>query len=84
MEVVKQITQEQLEKVVNQQKDLQGLLTNIGLLESQKHGFLHQIAEVNKAVEDYKTKLQEEYGPININLEDGSYTEIVEEAEVVE
>ena len=84
MEVVKQITQEQLEKVVNQQKDLQGLLTNIGVLETQKHGFLHQIAEVNKAVEDYKTKLQEEYGPININLEDGSYTEIVEEAEVVE
>jgi predicted nucleic acid-binding Zn-ribbon protein len=84
MEVVKQITQEQLEKVVAQQKDLQALLTNIGSLESQKHGFLHQIAEVNKAVEDYKTKLQEEYGPININLEDGSYTEIVEEAEIVE
>ena len=84
MEVVKQITQEQLEKVVNQQKDLQGLLTNIGVLESQKHGFLHQIAEVNKAVEDYKTKLQEEYGPININLEDGSYTEITEEVPVSE
>jgi len=84
MEAVKQITKEQLEIVVNQQKDLQALLTNIGLLESQKHGFLHQIAEVNKAIEDYKTKLQEEYGPININLEDGSYTEIVEEVEVVE
>jgi len=84
MEVVKQITQEQLEKIVGQQKDLQALLTNIGLLESQKHGFLHQIAEVNKAVEDYKNELQEEYGPININLADGSYTEIVEEAEVVE
>jgi hypothetical protein len=84
MEVVKQITQEQLETVVNQQKDLQALLTNIGLLESQKHGFLHQIAEVNKAVEDYKTKLQEEYGPININLEDGSYTEIEEEVKEVE
>jgi hypothetical protein len=84
MEVVKQITAEQLEKVVNQQKDLQALLTNIGVLETQKHGFLHQIAEVNKAVEDYKNELQEEYGPININLADGSYTEIVEEAEVVE
>jgi predicted nucleic acid-binding Zn-ribbon protein len=76
MEVVKQITQEQLEKVVNQQKDLQALLTNIGLLESQKHGFLHQIADVNKAIEVFKTELEEEYGPININLEDGSYTEI--------
>jgi predicted nucleic acid-binding Zn-ribbon protein len=84
MEVVKQITQEQLEKVVNQQKDLQGLLTNIGVLETQKHGFLHQIADVNKAIEEFKTELQDQYGPININLEDGSYTEIVEEAEVVE
>jgi hypothetical protein len=83
MEVVKQITQEQLETVVNQQKDLQALLTNIGLLESQKHGFLHQIAEVNKAVEDFKNELQEQYGAININLTDGSYS-LIEEAEVVE
>jgi predicted nucleic acid-binding Zn-ribbon protein len=84
MEVVKQITQEQLEKVVNQQKDLQGLLTNIGVLETQKHGFLHQIADVNKAIEEFKTELQDQYGPININLEDGSYTEITEEVPVSE
>ena len=84
MEVVKQITQEQLDKVVKQQKDLQALLTNIGLLESQKHGFLHQIAEVNKAIEDYKDELQEQYGAININLEDGSYTDIEVEAQVSE
>jgi len=45
---------------------------------------LHQIVEVNKAIEDYKTKLQEEYGPININLEDGSYTEIEEEIKKTE
>jgi predicted nucleic acid-binding Zn-ribbon protein len=84
MEVVKQITAEQLEKVVNQQKDLQALLTNIGVLETQKHGFLHQIADVNKAIEEFKTELQEQYGPININLENGSYTEIVEEVPVSE
>jgi len=84
MEVVKQITAEQLETVVNQQKDLQALLTNIGVLETQKHGFLHQIADVNKAIEEFKTELQEQYGPININLEDGSYTEIAEEVPVSE
>jgi hypothetical protein len=81
MEVVKQITAVQLETIVNQQKDINALLTNIGILESQKHGFLHQLAEVNKAVEDYKNLLQEEYGPININLEDGTYTVIEENAE---
>jgi hypothetical protein len=82
MEVVKQITQEQLEKVVSQQKDLQTLLTNIGILESQKHGFLHQLGELNKSIEDFKGELEAEYGAVNINLEDGSYAEI--EKQVVE
>lgn len=79
MEVVKQITQEQLDTLTTQQKDLSALLTNIGLLESQKHGFLHQIADVNKAVEESKAELQEQYGSININLTDGTYTDIEEE-----
>jgi hypothetical protein len=81
MDVVKQITAVQLETIVNQQKDINALLTNIGIVESQKHGFLHQLADINKAVEDYKNVLQEEYGPININLEDGTYTVIEDTAE---
>jgi hypothetical protein len=84
MKKANKITAEQLETIVNQQKDLQALLTNVGVLESQKHGFLHQIAEVNKLVEDFKTELQDQYGPININLEDGTYTEIAEEVPVSE
>ena len=76
MEVVKQITKEQLEKIVAQQKDLQSLLTNIGVLESQKHGFLHQLGELNKMIEEFKAELEAEYGAVNINLEDGSYTEM--------
>lgn len=81
MEITKQITTEQLETIVTQQKDLQALLTNIGLLESQKHGFLHQIAEVNKSIDDFKNVLQEQYGAINIDLTDGSYTEVKETVE---
>lgn len=81
MEVVKQITKEQLEKIVAQQNDLQTLLTNVGILESQKHGFLHQLAELNKVIEDFKSELEAEYGAINISLEDGSYTEVEKPAE---
>jgi len=77
MQTVKQITQEQLEKVVAGQKDLNAILTNIGVLESQKHGYLHQLADTNKSIEEFKMELEKEYGAININLEDGSYTEIV-------
>ena len=68
------ITTEQLETIVKGQKELNALLVNIGILESQKHGLLHQVAEVNKFNGEFKSELQEEYGAININLEDGSYT----------
>ena len=81
MEVVKQITKEQLEKIVAQQNDLQTLLANIGILESQKHGFLHQLGDLNKMIEEFKAELESEYGPINISLEDGSYTEVEKPAE---
>lgn len=75
----KTIKKDQLEKIVAQQKDLNVLLTNIGVLEAQKHSLLHQVAEVNKEVEDFKSELESEYGAINISLEDGSYTEIEKE-----
>jgi hypothetical protein len=49
------------------------------LVESQKHGFLHQLRDLNEAIETFKMELQSQYGAININLEDGSYTEIQED-----
>lgn len=76
MEVVKQIKQEQLDKIVLQQKNLGALLTNLGVLETQKHSLLHQVADLNKEIEDLKVLLESEYGAVNINLEDGTYTEI--------
>ncbi len=37
---------------------------------------LHEIAGVNKEIEDYKEVLEAEYGAINIDLENGAYTKI--------
>ena len=70
------IKEEELKTIKDQQQKLNELVHNIGLLESQKHGLLHDIAEVNKEVENYKQVLEKEYGSVNINLEDGSYTKI--------
>jgi hypothetical protein len=75
------IKEEELKLIQEQQKKLNELVHNIGLLESQKHGLLHEIAGVNKEVEDYKEVLEAEYGAINIDLEDGTYTEIKEDVE---
>ena len=76
MEVVRQITKEQLETITKHQKDLSALLSNIGLLETQKHALLHQVADVNRSSEEFKAELEKQYGAINIDLSDGSYTEI--------
>jgi hypothetical protein len=70
------ITKEQLETVKKHQYELNDMLIKIGVLESQKHAHLHSLATINKEVEDYKKYLEEEYGPIDINLEDGSFNEI--------
>ena len=70
------ITDEQLETIQEQQQKLNKLITDIGFMETQKHALLHEIAEVNKEVEQVKEKLEKEYGAININLETGTYTDI--------
>ena len=70
------IKEEELKTIQEQQVKLNELVSNIGLLESQKHGLLHEIAGANKEIEDYKEVLEAEYGAINISLEDGTYTNI--------
>ena len=49
----------------------------------KKTAVLAKFHEVNKQTEDFKKELEEEYGSININLEDGSYTPIEKEEEEV-
>ena len=73
------IKEEELKTIQEQQTKLNELVHNIGLLESQKHGLLHDIAIANKDIEEYKNVLEKEYGAININVEDGTYTQIKEE-----
>ncbi len=74
------ITEEQLKKISNQNKDLEDTVIEIGILESKKHALLHKVAEVNKVLEEYKQELEQEYGKISIDLKTGEYTEITEEA----
>jgi predicted nucleic acid-binding Zn-ribbon protein len=77
------VKEEELKTIKDQQEKINSILHQIGYLESQKHGLLHELAGVNQDVEEFKSKLEEEYGAININLEDGTYTEIKEEEEEV-
>ena len=73
---MKKINEEQLKGLQTTQGKINNILLKIGVLESQKHSHLHNLASLNKDIEDYKKELEEEYGSIDINLEDGSYTNI--------
>ena len=75
------ITKEQLEKLQESQKKYAAIKHDLGQLEVQKHGLLHLWASVQEEDNKFKQELEEEYGKININLEDGSYEEIKEESD---
>jgi len=73
------IKEEQLKKIQEQQAAVNKILNEVGYLEANKHGLLHELAGVNEGIEEFKKELEEEYGAVNISLEDGTYTEIKEE-----
>ena len=78
-EQLNKIEEKELSKVVKQQNQLNDVLTKVGVLETQKHSLLHQIASINKDIEETKKDLEGKYGQININLKDGTYTKIESE-----
>jgi len=78
-EAKKMITEEQLKTVNDQQGKLNELLRTMGVLESQKQGVYAQVLEVSKEIDKTKKELEEEYGQVNIDLKDGSYTDIEKE-----
>ena len=76
------IKEDQLKKIQDQQAAVTKILNEVGYLEANKHGLLHELAGVNEGIEEFKKELEKEYGAVNINLEDGSYTAIEKEEEV--
>ena len=73
------ITKEQLKTVNDQQSKLSGFLRSIGVLDVQKQNVHSEIQKVSEEIEATKKELENEYGQINIDLKDGSYTEIEKE-----
>ena len=73
------ITDEELELIREQQTKIAQIKQDIGTLELRKHEVMVIMLDVNQEVEETKTTLEEKYGRVNINLDDGSYTAVGEE-----
>ena len=73
------ITQEQLEELQGYVGKLNNAANQIGNLELQKHQINHAAAEVQNDLSKFQAKLEEKYGKVSINLQDGTISEIPEE-----
>ena len=76
----KTIKTKELSKLQNLTTILKTTQTQIGTVEVQKHTLLHRFDLLSQELNKFKSELQETYGKININIEDGSY-EIIKEDE---
>lgn len=70
------IEKEELDKIVEQQVELNNLLKRIGFIETEKDGLLKAYIEVLSDSNTSKKELEDKYGAINIDLSDGSYTKV--------
>ena len=78
-----------MEKITDEQlKDLQGLLgqinnaqLSIGQLETQKAGVLQGIGELQGKLKLMQDSLEEEYGKVSVNIQDGTFKAIEDEAD---
>ena len=80
----KKITEKQLESIKEIQQKINAILLDVGYLEARKQDLIFANAEAGKEMQEIKVELEKEYGQININLIDGSYTEVEKEAKELE
>ena len=78
-ETVNKIEDQELKTVKEQTGKLQQCIMDLGSLEVRKTEIMQAYAEFLKELDVTKKELEEKYGQVNINLQNGSYEEVKEE-----
>lgn len=73
------IKKEQLEKLQGLVGEINNLQMKAGGFEIQKHQTLHQVAEAQSKLSEFQNELEEEYGKVSINIQDGTISAIEDE-----
>ena len=73
------IKDEQLEKLQALVAATNQVQMQLGQLDMQKHALLHQGVEIQEELGKFQKELEEEYGKVSVNIQDGTYTEIPDE-----
>jgi predicted transcriptional regulator len=83
----KKVENAKVEKITDEQlQDLQGHVSKInqaqmelGRIESQKYELVNAIPQFKKNLKDFQDKMEDQYGKVSINIQDGSISEIDEQ-----
>ena len=78
------ISEEHLKDLQGKVGAIQNIQSQIGGLEAQKHAALHVLASQQEELQKVQQMLEEEYGKVSINIQDGSYEPIEEDVPVSE
>jgi len=76
---VKNISEEQLKELQGHVNKINQAQLQLGGLESQKHNLLHAVVKMQTELTEFQGKLEEEYGKVSINIQDGSIAPLPEE-----
>ena len=74
------ISEVHLKELQEQEQYKAKILNELGALQIQTHSLNHLYAEVMEKQDKSKKELEETYGKVNINLQDGSF-ELIEQNE---
>jgi|TARA_B110000858_G_scaffold154618_1_gene176436 hypothetical protein len=73
------ISEAELKNLQEQEQKKGAILHDLGLLQTQMHSLNHYYVELMVEQDKSKKELEETYGKVNINLQDGSFELIVED-----
>ena len=73
------LSKSELKEFKEQEQKKQAILHDLGLLQTQSHTLSHMFAELAMKQEKNKKQLEEKYGNIEVNLEDGTFKLITDE-----
>ena len=78
---VNKITDEELQSVQDQVNSINQVQLQIGGLEVQKSFALQQIATLQNKLNETQKELEEKYGKVSVNLQDGTIKPIEDEVD---
>tara|TARA_Y100000114_G_C11604730_1_gene252191 strand:+ start:209 stop:466 length:258 start_codon:yes stop_codon:yes gene_type:complete len=73
------ITEEQLKNLQELVAKINNAAAQLGNIEMQKHQLLHASNDYQSNLNNLQKDLEEEYGKVSVNIQDGTFTPIPEE-----